>query len=238
VAPLAIAGALLGLHTIYRAHVTRSAEQTFVADGSTLDDRIEAIQRAIKLNPNESYYQQQLGSMLGDMARQLRRAAQQSSDPAKQRPFLDRANQKINEAEVAIYASLPHAWAPENIFISLFTLYYQRGQLAAAEAALERALEHSPHLGPVRANLAVLKVERGAFKEAMADVEWVLEVEPNNTLALKTGGRAALGLGDYARARALLEGAKTKEPNDKQVLAALDELARKTSTTATASAAP
>ena len=68
--------------------------------------------------------------------------------------------------------------------------------------------------------------------------DWPLRGEPNNTLALKTGGRAALGLGDYARARALLEGAKTKEPNDKQVLAALDELARKTSTTATASAAP
>ncbi len=235
VGPVAIACAVLGLHTMYRAHVTRSAEQTFVADGSTLDDRIDAIQRAIKLNPNESYYQQQLGSMYGDMARQLRRAAQQTADVAKQRPYLDRANEKINDAEEAIYAALPHAWAPENIFISLFTLYYQRGQLAAAEAALERALEHSPHLGPVRANLAVLKVERGAFKEAMADVEWVLEVEPNNTLALKTGGRAALGLGDYARARALLEGAKTREPNDKQVLAALEELTRKTSTTATAS---
>lgn len=238
VGPVAIACALLGLHTMYRAYVTRSAEQTFVADGTSLEDRVAAIQRAIKLNPNESYYQQQLGSMYGDMSRQFRRAAQQTADVAKQRPYLDRANEKINEAEEAIYAALPHAWAPENIFISLFTLYYQRGQLAAAEAALERALEHSPHLGPVRANLAVLKVERGAFKEAMADVEWVLEVEPNNTLALKTGGRAALGLGDYAKARALLEGAKTREPNDKQVNAALEELARKTSTTATASTAP
>ena len=76
----------------------------------------------------------------------------------------------------------------------------------------------------MRANLAVLKLERGAYAEAMGDCTWVLEIEPGNLMALRTCGRAAQKLGHREEAKAYLEKAKAQNPNDKSVQGFLKEL--------------
>jgi tetratricopeptide (TPR) repeat protein len=143
-------------------------------------------------------------------------------------------DQLLQKGETALFAALEHAWAPENVFISLFSLYYAWQKYDLAEYALERALEHSPHLGAVRANLAVLELERRAYDEALADCQWVLDVDPRSTVALRTCGRAAQMLGRYDEAQGYLERAQAIAPADKIIKEYLADLAKaRASTTGT-----
>lgn len=225
-----IAGAILA-HTVVAALQVHEAEQVFVSRGSgrnTLDDRVASIKKAIEINPRESFYWQTLGSTYADAARQYREGAARAQQQGKSddaQVYSSRAREYFKLAEEALHRALDHAWAPENIFISMFQLYYGWQQTAEAERALSRALEHSPHLGPVRANLAVLKLEnRQAYDEALADCLWVLEVEPGNATALRTCGRAYQKLGDLEKARSYLTRAKARAPKDPVVQRYLDEL--------------
>ena len=93
-------------------------------------------------------------------------------------------------SEQALYASWTTPGRPENVYISLFQLYYQQGRVREAEEALERALKHSPHLGAVRANVASLQLERKAIDNALFNAKWVLKVSPSNSMALRVAGRA------------------------------------------------
>ncbi|MFO0725036.1 MAG: O-antigen ligase family protein [Myxococcota bacterium] len=242
--PLGLLGAaavvllLVSLHTLWAAKQVYAAERAFVGGegGRSFEDRLEGIERAIQINPHESFYHQSLGSSYMDASRQYREAAsraqQQGGGPGQAEAYLRKAQEYFEKSEKSLYSALDHCWAPENIFISLFQLYYSWQKLPEAEAALERALMHSPHLGPVRANLAVLKLERGAYAEAMADCQWVLEVEQNNAMALRTCGRASQKLHKLAEAKDYLERAKAQNPRDASVLAYLKELEAPKTTTA------
>jgi len=220
----------LGAQTVYGVLKVNEAEHAFVGRGTdrrTFEARVGGMKEAIKLNPRESFYWQSLGGLYVDASRQYREAAsrsEQQNQPDAAKGYAVRAKEMTAEGEKAMYAALDHAWAPENIFISLFQMYYGLGRFEDAERALERALQHSPHLGPVRANLAVLKLERGAYKEALHDCLWVLEVEPGNNMAMRTCGRAYQKLGQLAEARKHLELAKAENPRDKTVDNYLREL--------------
>lgn len=223
--------AMLGLQTFYGVIRVYQAEGAFVGGGKgrrgDFEGRVEGMKEAIRINPRESFYWQSLGGLYIDAARQFRDAAARSeqqgqADAAK--GYRTRADSMTKEAEKALYGALDHAWAPENIYISLFQLYYAGQKWEEAERALERALAHSPHLGPVRANLAVLELERGAYKEALDDCLWVLDVEPSNGMALRTCGRAQQKLGALGEARMYLERAKAANPKDRSVATYLLEL--------------
>src|SRR5262249_21995739 len=142
----------------------------------------------------ESFYKQNLGSTYAEVARQRRYQAQRLAQEGKQseaQAYLVDAEKSSKKAESALFAALDHAWAPENIFISMFQLDYAWHKVDLAEYALQRGLEHSPHLGAVRANLAILELERGAYREALKDADWVIEVDPNSEVAWRTGCRSA-----------------------------------------------
>lgn len=226
--------ALLLLYGLRSGFVIYSAEQAFVGvdagartRSAYIDAKLEGIKKAIHLHPYESYYKQNLGNTYGDAARYLRQEAAQEAQKGhndRARDLVQQAASYEQKAEIALYAALDHAWAPENVFISLFQLQYGARRYEEAERSLERALVHSPHLGAVRANLAVLKLERGAPKEALADARWVIEVDTRNTVALRTAGRASLLMGDLPRARVYLERAQKLAPRDPATQRYLEEL--------------
>ncbi len=240
---LALIGVVLLGHTIHGGLEVNSAEQAFVGERirahsamEQLDRKISNIKRAISINPNESFYKQNLGNAYADTARYLRSEAAQlqrqgQTQAAQER--LAKAEKYDAKAEVALYAALDHAWAPENIFISAFQVYYQERRVDEAEHALIRALEHSPHLGAVRANLAILELERGGYDEAIKDCKWVLEVDKRSSTAWRTCGRAYFMKGDLVKAEKYLKHAQLLQKNDPALKEYLKELAdkKKTSTT-------
>jgi tetratricopeptide (TPR) repeat protein len=240
----AVVGVILVGNAVYGGLRVYAAEKAFVGERGRapsmmahIDRKITSIKEAIRINPYESFYKQNLGNTYSDGAAQLRKEArdhQQRGQSAAARDRIELAAKYADRAEVALYAALDHAWAPENIFISLFQVYYGDGRRDLAEHALERALEHSPHLGAVRANLAILELERGAWDEAIADCEHVIEVDKRSAAALRTCGRAYYEKDDLARAEAYLTRAKAlskRDPAIDQYLADLEAKKRaKTST--------
>lgn len=216
------------------AKMTWDAEVAFVGGrqraNSRLDmlrNRIEGVSEAIRINPYESYYKQNLGSTFSEGARLFENQAIQLArkGEAKQAAaYRAQSQQYAARATAALYAALDHSWAPENIFISAFQMHYALGQVPEAEAALERALVHSPHLGAVRGNLAVLKLQRGAFDEALKDAEWVLDVDPRSPIAHRVLGQVYTQRKDFARAREHLDQAARYSRNDRAVARAIAEL--------------
>lgn len=241
----AVLGTLL-VHAILSAVTIRNAERAFVGETrrTSWEEKIDGIISAIELNPYESFYKQSLGGTLSDASRRMRSQAyqlEQSGNTADAKRLITEADKLAARAETALYSALDHAWAPENVFISAFQLYYTTNRLDRAEQALERALDHSPHLGAVRANLAVLKLERKAYDEALADCRWVLEVDPNSAIALRTCGRSAYFKGDLAAASDYLGRAAKASPKDsvtKSYLADLERAKVKAATSSATAAGP
>ncbi|MCB9646165.1 MAG: O-antigen ligase family protein [Deltaproteobacteria bacterium] len=192
---------------------------------------------AIKRLPHESFYRQNLGSEYLELVKVERRRAQglaRAGKNAEAKAAADTAQSYAKQAEVALYSALAHSWAPENIYISLFQVYYHLGDYPAARLALSRALEHSPHLGAVRANLAALELQANLPEDALANSLWVLEVDPRSNTALRTAIQAYAAQGNFTKARALLRTAKQRLPKDKtfgQVEAELDQQERAATST-------
>ncbi|MEL6184518.1 MAG: tetratricopeptide repeat protein, partial [Myxococcota bacterium] len=222
-----IVSGLLYAHAAWSGLTIFQAEEAFSSGGRTLEDKVGGIKRAIRLSPHESYYRQSLGSTYARAAGQYRQQAQRFRQGARQASPTDPRREKLmrsaqaaeskaevatQRAEVALMAALTHAWAPENIYISLFQAQYGLGRDREAERALERALRHSPHLGAVRANLAALKMARGAWEEALVDCKWVVEEDRKSALAHRTCGKALLELGRLDEAAEHLTMARRLQP--------------------------
>jgi len=210
----------LSISSIHRLH---DAERAFVGPARSLQDKINNVKAAIKINPEESYYRQNLGSTYRQAANQYRQAAvkaQREGDTKKSVRLRKVAADYLEEAEKNLYAALNHAWAPENIFISLFQLYYGSNRSDDAIDALERGLSHSPHLGPVRANLAVLKLNhKKDYDAALKDALWVLDVRGNNLNALRTAARCYHKKGDFTNAEKYFKRAASYDKRNDRVLA-------------------
>lgn len=242
--PIAVAVLLvIGLplaHTMYTGKRVHAAERAFVGDPArTIEDKLNKLQAAIDINPEESFYRQSLGGAHTDAANRYRQAAvkaQREGNQERAKQLASQAQSHALKSERALYAALNHAWAPENIFISMFQVNYAWQKTEQAEQALERGLQHSPHLAPVRANLAVLKLTRKGYEEALADSLWVLDIAPTNLHALRTAGRAYHQLGQLDKAKAMLDAAAAARPDDPMVKAYTKDLAAtlaaKNSTTA------
>lgn len=208
--------AVIGATRVYRA------EKAFVGSRDTparsYDDKIDRILRAIDINPNESYYRQELGSTYLGKARAFRQRYQQASksgDRAAAMAAAEKMQDAAEKAKVALFSALAHAWAPENIYISLFQVYYHLNDVEKSKTALRWALSHSPHLGAVRANLAALELQTKDYDGALADVEWVLSVEPSNATALRTLVQIHMARGDLEAAQRALQTAKKRRPRDR-----------------------
>lgn len=226
-----VAVALVGVgllgHTVIGGYTIYRAERAFVGDGPRSRNpeayyvaKAKGIQAAIALHPNESFYRQNLGSTYLDLMRLYRRQAQQAMKQGK-RPVAQGAAQKLSKygkrAKVALYSALAHAWAPENIYISLFQVYYQENNLEMAQESLRQALSHSPHLGAVRANLAALEFQTKDYERAIADCEWVLSIEPKNPTAHRTLVQTYLAQNELGKAESALKTARGRLRKDKAI---------------------
>ncbi len=228
-------GGLL-LHTAVTVEQFHRAEKAFVGleRPNTFEGKIAGIERAIELNPRESYYWLTLGNTHSSGARQVQEMVMRAASGGKAPdlgPARERLQSYLKKAEDAYYGALEHAWAPENIYISLFQLYYSMNDSDRAITALRLVLLHSPHLPPVRANLALLELEsKSDVKRALEDCRWVLEIDPRNTLALRTCGRAEFLSGNKDRAKTYLEQAKKRAPTDPTIARYITELETSTRT--------
>lgn len=238
-----VLGGLL-VHAVWGGTTVCRAERAFTAvdrprpraPAAFLARKLEDTKRAIEINPYESYYRQSLGSTFLQGARYFQRRAQALHKEGRRsaaQAAVKRARTYFQQARTALYSALHHGWAPENTFISLFQVELASRNSKAAEAALERALVHSPHLGAVRANLALLKLNRKAYDEALADCRWVLKVDPRNATALTTCGHAFAAQSRFAEAERMFQRAKKLQPKNTGIQAALKELeaARKAAST-------
>ncbi len=222
--PLAVVGVLLLIvlsgRTIISAYTVDRADRAFVGDPTvrpTLEGRIEAIENAITINPHESYYRQSLGSMLSRMSVSHLRAAVEAQKQGNDRiaqAHMQKADDTIARANAVLASALNHAWAPENIFITAFQLEYQRQSFDEARRALLRALDHSPHLGAVRSNLALLEFKAGDDQAALSDCRWAIEAKSNDPLAHRVCGQVFLKQGRLDKAERHLRRAAKIQPSD------------------------
>ena len=99
-----------------------------------------------------------------------------------------------------------------------------QNDLAAARNELLVAGGNAPDTPAIDQTLAGLLAQAGAPSDALAYYEKALAHDPQNQSALRAAGRLAFSLGDYAKARPLLERALrlTLNPDD-QDLALLSE---------------
>ncbi len=107
---------------------------------------------------------------------------------------------------------------------NLATVYLERGDLAAAEAALSRALALEPDAAFVRGNLGLLRIAQGHLDEAEAIFERLAAAEPRDRVAWASLGRIEALRGRPEPARRHFERALAIDPNFEPAHAALREL--------------
>lgn len=233
---LALIGGGLTVRTIDAARRVMAADRLVAANpGARFPEQLAAAQAAIELNPHESFYRQHLGSVYAQMARayQQRAAqAQQSGQAEVAARAMEQASVAADKGLAALMSALHHAWAPENIFITAFQIYYQQGRIEEAMRALERAFDHSPHLGELRAQLAALQVERGLDDAALANCRYAIEASRSTPARQRRPtadlvcGRVLLERGETEAARRHLERAQRISPQDPRVGQYMQQLER------------
>jgi tetratricopeptide (TPR) repeat protein len=107
---------------------------------------------------------------------------------------------------------------------NLATVYLDRGDLAAAEAALARALALAPDAPFARGNLGLLRIAQGRLDEAEAIFEGLAAADPRDVLAWASLGRIEALRARPELARQHFERALAIDPNFEPARAALAEL--------------
>jgi len=221
--------------TMVRANQVRRADQAFVGDGQRRDfaGLVEDAEEAIRRNPGESYYRQHLGQLLMQravgLAREARKLRSQNQNAEASR-FAKMAEASLQDAETALFSALHHAWAPENVFITAYQLYSQLGLMEEAEDALERTLEHSPHLAPIRASLAALELQSDQIQSAQANCEWALDIDPKNDRAHTVCAQVAVRQRRFDDAEHHLKRALKYRPDDAMAQRLLEDLRARNAT--------
>jgi len=236
------------VRTMYCAQRVYAADTAVVRgpeageDPRAIDFQLRRTREAIRINPNESFYRQQLGSLYARKAsayEQRARQAQRNGDVERARRDLRAARETAATGLSALMTALHHAWAPENIFITAFQLHAQRGDDDSARQALNRVFDHSPHLGEIRAQLAMLQLKSGELNEALENCRYAIEASRNSPTSKRTPnghlvcGRVRLEQGELDAAERHLEAAQQIAPKHRAVGRYLAELERLRSHTAT-----
>lgn len=158
----------------------------------------------------------------------VRSPAPQAAPPPSVQALLERARRALKDGDAA--AALPSlrravGLAPnsEEVLATLAQAYRAARQPVAAAGTLEDLVRMNPKVAEHRYQLGLALLETGDFAraaEALAEAE---RLDPQHTPTLVARGRAENGLKRYDQARAVLERALAREPENAEALAALAE---------------
>ena len=94
-----------------------------------------------------------------------------------------------------------HAENPARFFMPLASAYREAGEVGRAEELLRENLKRHPGYLSAHVLLGRCLADRGAYAEARNEFQYVLSVDGQNLIALRTLGDMAAGGGDPAEAR-------------------------------------
>ncbi|TPW03679.1 MAG: hypothetical protein FD129_3006, partial [bacterium] len=92
-----------------------------------------------------------------------------------------------------------------------------RGDTTRAESLWKRSLEYDPGLGRTRSNLVQLSIIQRRPREAIEQLDRLIQDDPKNVRALHQGIGVALTLGDVARFRAWMARLRAVAPLDPEL---------------------
>src|SRR4051812_47238873 len=94
-----------------------------------------------------------------------------------------------------------HAENPARFFMPLASAYREAGEVGRAEELLRENLKRHPGYLSAHVLLGRCLADRGAYAEARNEFQYVLSVDGQNLIALRTLGDMAAGSGDAGEAR-------------------------------------
>lgn len=213
--------------------VVLAADRAFMVSQSaaTLDERTEAVQRAVRLNPHNPSYRWSLGMAYADEVRGYLRAGfeadQRGEDTA---PYAEGVRRSFALAETAFKDAIAYVPDEYDNYVALAELYNVGGETLVKDLyqrALdvgERALEVEPFGTSIRVQMARALLGQGRAKEAIETLRYVLKIDPRS-------GQAALVLADVYAAQGkldealeLLRGVDAQLPGQPGVAEAIQQL--------------
>jgi tetratricopeptide (TPR) repeat protein len=123
------------------------------------------------------------------------------------------------QAEFAKALALDKTFIPAAI--QLAEIARSRGDEKAAETALGKALADNPQSGPLNHALALSLIRQKRYPEAMAKLELAAQLAPEEAHYAYVYAIALHDFGKAAEAVAILRGALSRRPNDREILSAL-----------------
>jgi tetratricopeptide (TPR) repeat protein len=117
-----------------------------------------------------------------------------------------------------------HDGNPSRFFMPLASAYREAGDLARAEELLRENLKRHPGYLSAHVLLGRCLADRGATEEARNEFGYVLSIDPQNLIALRTLGEMAASTGDTAEARRWYRELLSVDPMSAEARQALDAL--------------
>ncbi|HEX8208952.1 MAG TPA: tetratricopeptide repeat protein [Longimicrobium sp.] len=117
-----------------------------------------------------------------------------------------------------------HDGNPSRFFMPLASAYREAGDLARAEELLRENLKRHPGYLSAHVLLGRCLADRGATEEARNEFGYVLSIDPQNLIALRTLGEMAASGGDQAEARRWYGELLAVDPMSAEARQALDSL--------------
>lgn len=148
--------------------------------------------------------------------------AQKSIESALRNPELMAAalalyENRLHDAEPILKARLKRNPFDVATIRMLAELAGRIGRFADAENLLRRAVELAPAFVPARSNLALVLYRQGRPEEAMAELDFLLDHDPEDIGAANLKAAAAGRIGDYAEAVALYEMVLKSKPLQEKI---------------------
>lgn len=171
-------------------------------------------ERAIELLPEDADTREQLavgqlGTGQNELALDsLRKVVAENPSQHRAAVLLTMLYSRTGRSEEAMFTAnqLLERWPKETTYLNLRgSLFMSRGDLAAARADFETAIDIASHYVPAQLNLAKISMIEGDLDDAAERYQRVLDVNPRETIALRSMARVAVARGDIKKAIAYTE---------------------------------
>ncbi|MGK2924398.1 MAG: sulfotransferase [Lysobacterales bacterium] len=184
------------------------------------DEAIAALRRAVQLEPGHAAAWRALGDQLavaGDEAGSHEAYEQHFATSIRHPQLVECVellrNGKLAQAERLARDFLKQHPADVSAIRILADIGMKLGQFDDARLLLERCLELAPDFHLARHNYAVTLVRQQKLEAALAEVQTLLAMEPDNPNFLVLKGTILVRMGDHAEALAIYERVLNNYPN-------------------------